>query len=58
MLERFFQDADRTLYPKFLIIEMNWKYYPEEARKAGDLLKNAGYRTQWHSNVNYIMTLS
>lgn len=63
VLNQFFADVDRGLYPKFIIIE----HHPEWVAKAGgnviDLLISRGYHVQWAprwwsvSSLNYVLLL-
>ncbi|HVF10714.1 MAG TPA: FkbM family methyltransferase [Abditibacteriaceae bacterium] len=55
VLSRFFNDADQSRYPKFVVIELNWKYYPKDARKTLELLRAKGYQVHRASKSNYLM---
>ncbi len=58
VLSQFFEEADPSLYPKFMIIERN----PEWARLAGgdviELVRRKGYAVRWSSEMNYIAELN
>lgn len=58
VLSQFFEEADPSLYPRFMIIEQN----PEWARLAGgyviELVRRKGYAVRWSSELNYIAELN
>ncbi|MDQ2733121.1 MAG: FkbM family methyltransferase [Armatimonadota bacterium] len=58
VLSQFFKDAAPSLYPRFLVVELNWKYYPEQATSALELLKGRGYRVHQALKSNYLLELT
>jgi FkbM family methyltransferase len=58
VLKQFFSDADRSLYPRFIITE----YFPEWVGRAGGdtlaLLVSRGYRLRRRTRFNSILELS
>ncbi len=62
VLKQFFEDVDESLYPGFLIVELNLKPfgdYRDQAKQALELLQSRGYRVaQQASRENYVLVRS
>lgn len=65
VLARFFEEVDRRLYPQFLVVE-DWSLSngggaPEQSEYPGDLialLRENGYRLEWSTPLNHVLSLS
>jgi FkbM family methyltransferase len=57
VLDRFFADADKSLYPGAIVIELNYEVFPEESGKTLALLEAHGYRTEATTHLNHLMVL-
>lgn len=58
VLSRFFADADRALFPKALVIELNYFHFPEESKNTLALLESTGYRSEAITDLNHMMILT
>jgi FkbM family methyltransferase len=58
VLDGFFNDADHSLYPNFIIIEQNPEFKEKAGGNAIDLLMGKGYHIERAGKLNCIMALS
>lgn len=57
VLKRFFEDADSTLYPQFMIVERQLKWIEKGGGDVVELLTNQGYKIHSSSKLNFAMSL-
>lgn len=57
VLNRFLNEAPRTLFPEFMIIEDNPEWAEGSGGSAMARLESAGYSSIWNSKLNHILML-
>lgn len=56
VLKQFFNEAEESVYPEFIVIEHNPVWHSRAGGDAINLLQEHGYRPAHASRLNYIMT--